>query len=58
MWFLTNSGNTKFIKSAIGAVTVTNSDGTVNVHLCSGTIFTVIKEESDTFITWFEQDSE
>ncbi len=53
MNFRTGTGITTIKYSAIGAYTLTKHDE-IEVHLCSGTIFTVCKEECDKFIRWYQ----
>ena len=56
MNYKTTSGITVFRdKESITAYTKTRH-GEVEVHMRSGTIFTVCKEESDKFIRWVEME--
>tara|TARA_B100000287_G_scaffold242198_1_gene227661 strand:+ start:141 stop:326 length:186 start_codon:yes stop_codon:yes gene_type:complete len=55
MNFRTRNGITTFYKDAIAAYTSTKHQE-IEVHLCSGTIFTVCKEESDKFIRWIKEE--
>tara|TARA_R100000781_G_scaffold84689_1_gene52133 strand:+ start:1250 stop:1447 length:198 start_codon:yes stop_codon:yes gene_type:complete len=51
--FRTETGMTRFTFEQIAAITE-KGDDSIEVHLCSGTIFTVFPEYGERFIDWFD----
>ena len=51
-YYRTDSGLTRFKFETIAAVTK-KGDGDVEVHLCSGTIFTIITRQVP-FLEWYD----
>jgi len=51
--FKTETGLTRFRYEQVAAITE-RDDSTVEVHLCSGTIFTIHEQYSERFIDWYE----
>tara|TARA_B100001250_G_scaffold355551_1_gene330113 strand:- start:1470 stop:1670 length:201 start_codon:yes stop_codon:yes gene_type:complete len=50
--YRTREGLTEFNFKQIAAITICDND-LVDVHLCSGTIFTVLHEDVNRFLSWY-----
>jgi len=54
MNFRTTNGVTTFCNANNIAAYTKTAHLEIDVHMCSGTIFTICKEESNKFIRWIE----